>query len=671
MELTKAGESGTLWYTKKFLVFYYYVFLTNKIETAEYKKEIIDIFDNYITSLPKIVQKTAREFFYPSEEHECANLKSDKFRYFSDFFGRYIFNDEREKKAHTETAKKYYFAFLMGSGGQSGINAEIKRNLYKPDFDISMLDEIIINYSKAASLRLSGVKNDYHAFLRNERQVLYFLGYFHSKTSGAKDKEFSSLTPVGELALKANCDEFLALWEHQKIKMISQPPTIKIENVSVDFPERFAISFKPYHDILAWLDDKTDIKKEEYQYILSRNNNRFTDEEWHSVCNDAQETKKFESLKNKVKSFGRRRDMDTEDFNKELSKYLLGIRSDLEKDMGKNYFGICCDIKRAGKYELTNDEKLQDIIKIYAVIEKYKIQKYETLFKRCEEEIRRQYVSKVHGTEYKIDARVKIDWDIYNIIPDKLIILGVIVAQICTIRGAAPTRENTIKNADKIIDMFPDLLKGIGLNTKAKLLNEIKSLYDAIENKGDFSDYLMSDEGGNFYSYNIAAKHRETSSEDLFAKIVEASEKYADYSIERKRSHSLVSMIKSYYISRFTDDGQVALTCEACKEDAFMTRDGEPYLEFHHLMPFKICNGPDHFLNLLGLCANCHRKIHFGSAEIKGGLYSGIDANNYLELTIFQRLKELRTENILKSYHLEYLLAEGAITDAEYEKIAA
>lgn len=33
MELTKSQSSGTLWYTKKFIVLYYYIFLNNNITT--------------------------------------------------------------------------------------------------------------------------------------------------------------------------------------------------------------------------------------------------------------------------------------------------------------------------------------------------------------------------------------------------------------------------------------------------------------------------------------------------------------------------------------------------------------------------------------------------------------------------------------------------------------
>ena len=43
------------------------------------------------------------------------------------------------------------------------------------------------------------IENDMVGFIRNERQIMYYYGYFHSKTAGANDFEFSSLTPIGEL----------------------------------------------------------------------------------------------------------------------------------------------------------------------------------------------------------------------------------------------------------------------------------------------------------------------------------------------------------------------------------------------------------------------------------------------------------------------------------------
>lgn len=55
--------------------------------------------------------------------------------------------------------------------------------------------------------------------------------------------------------------------------------------------------------------------------------------------------------------------------------------------------------------------------------------------------------------------------------------------------------------------------------------------------------------------------------------------------------------------------------CEKCKEKApFIKRsNGEPYLEVHHIIPLSQ-GGLDSLENVISLCPNCHRKIHFGPA---------------------------------------------------------
>ena len=66
MELTKVNTSGTLWYTKKYLVLYYYVFLSKEILTDEYVNSVIKSFDIFIDSLDESIRDSAKEYFYPS-----------------------------------------------------------------------------------------------------------------------------------------------------------------------------------------------------------------------------------------------------------------------------------------------------------------------------------------------------------------------------------------------------------------------------------------------------------------------------------------------------------------------------------------------------------------------------------------------------------------------------
>jgi hypothetical protein len=53
--------------------------------------------------------------------------------------------------------------------------------------------------------------------------------------------------------------------------------------------------------------------------------------------------------------------------------------------------------------------------------------------------------------------------------------------------------------------------------------------------------------------------------------------------------------------------------CEGCKCDApFITKDGRPYLEVHHLSAVAQ-DGADHPGNVAALCPNCHRRVEHGA----------------------------------------------------------
>ncbi len=357
MELTKIQTSGTLWYTKKFLVLYYYVFLSNEIFTKEYIHKVVDIFDTYINTLDDSVKEDAKIFFYP--ENETMNFKSHSFKTFSSFAGQTEFLSQEERRTYIQKAKKCYFALLMNSGGQTGVKKFLKESLQSKDFCYSetsiaeilytsAINSLTIDVNKehkikdnsikyilsektmqqAVSLSLTGtvttkeieklarqypnpnphygsIENDMVAFIRNERQILYYYGYFHSKSSGANDLEFSSLTPIGELALTANAIEFLAIWEHQKIKMISQPETVIINKLSIcqNNPERFAISFSPYTDILEHLMKKGSLSLEEYKLVIGRKNRRIN-KDWNDI--ESEIFTHLDDIKQTVYGFQRR-----------------------------------------------------------------------------------------------------------------------------------------------------------------------------------------------------------------------------------------------------------------------------------------------------------------------------------------------------------------------------
>jgi hypothetical protein len=52
--------------------------------------------------------------------------------------------------------------------------------------------------------------------------------------------------------------------------------------------------------------------------------------------------------------------------------------------------------------------------------------------------------------------------------------------------------------------------------------------------------------------------------------------------------------------------------CEQCRNKApFRRRDGEPYLEVHHMLQLAR-GGEDTVANAVAVCPNCHRRAHYG-----------------------------------------------------------
>lgn len=717
MELTKINTSGTLWYTKKFLVLYYFVFLTNDIYTRTYINKIVEIFDDYINSLDNSLKSCAEKFFYG--DSESINFKSENFISFSNFTDFTNFNSEGEKQDYDRAARKYYFSLLMGVGGQTGVKKELKELIKAPGFvyDEANLSNLIkeaaikvaveqINNGHAISdnsvkyvisdeaigelisisqtqsinesdvnkamssypkerMNVTTIKNDVVAFIRNERQILFYYGFVHSKSSGATDFEFSSLTPIGHEALKANFYEFLAIWEHQKVKMISQPVTAEINDVPAHASTsgKFSISYTPYLDILGTLSRRNSFSVEEYMYIISRRNHNYSADTWNSHEDDI--FSHITDIKAKVLSFGRIRDTKEEDGRKELLKYMLGVRSDMSLDNNLNPIAFCKYDNR--KWVASDNQKLESIYKVYKNLNNYKILKYKDLFERCEDDLSNRYVANSNGNTIVMDPKVKIDWDLYNMREDKFILFSIVFtisASKCGFELLNLDKNSIVSVVDDSLNNFRNLLKNYGLTSKIKIKSMLMLILSALNNE-DYSKFIDEAEG----KEQVLAEYKSESASDLFARLEQLSSANSSVDGERHRNTSLIGILKSYYMARFLENN--LLKCECCGHETFITQSGEPYVEFHHLIPFSIVNGPDHYLNLYGLCPNCHRKIHFIKIDEKENQYKKIDTNNYLRLSIEDRLRKLKDENILQSYHLEYLLADRAISQSQYNIIAA
>lgn len=660
MEMYREKSSGTLWYMKKFLVLYYYIFLNDFLENPQWKQQVCNLFDNYIESLPVVLRAEAISFFYATQD--IANLKSPHFKSFYKFTGEIEETSSVNHYQFIELSKKYYFAFLMETGGQSGCNAEIRKHLYTHNFKMAQLDSLLEHYNRRHHIthNITQQKNDYMASLRNERQILYYYGYVHSKSSGAQDLEFSSLTPIGELALHANAKEFQLIWEHQKIKMVSQPPIVRIqnlENLHVD-GLKFNINFTPYLDILLWLERKQTLTSQEYQYILSR----FTEK---NRCVPPTDTGlAIQAAIKKISSFNRTRDTKPEDFTKELKKYILGISDNMSLDHNTNILG-CCSLRK-GDIFVSNRDKFNKILKIYAFLCKhYKLPHFQSVLKAANSEMQKQYQTKLQSQKYLINPQEKIQWDLYMIHPDHIIILGLILL-FFQIEKNIPL--SSVKIADLIRyawerNNFKFLLKDLNI-TKEKFKKEIEKIQSAIQKQINVNvDYIETIP----YSQDIN-QYQNSSSTDLMTKIEKISKSQQTH-IGRKRNMILINCLKAYYYKTHLTNNM--LLCECCHQPTFITNSKEPYIEFHHLIPFGQVDGPDHFLNIYALCPSCHRKLHFIRLSDKQLLYQQLNNNNYLQKTIPVRLRELYMQKKLKSYHLEYLLANNAITQQEYNSVLA
>jgi len=72
--------------------------------------------------------------------------------------------------------------------------------------------------------------------------------------------------------------------------------------------------------------------------------------------------------------------------------------------------------------------------------------------------------------------------------------------------------------------------------------------------------------------------------------------------------------------------------CEYCGQEGFLLPNGKRYIEAHHII--SLANqGPDTMDNVIGLCANHHREVHFGKSAKK------------LEKLLVERLATIRRKH--------------------------
>ncbi|GAB6742073.1 hypothetical protein BOVMAS36_16350 [Streptococcus uberis] len=609
-------DLGNYWFIKKFITYYYYIF-TKKldIESRDIYSEISKIFTIFISSLPEELQDNAEKYFFEIDIRD-----ENKIFKWNDFYNIKMQPDSsRDAYKYKTTAKKIYFTYLMQLGGQSG---EKKKLLY---YDIPQkipFHELVEKYS-------STVINDVHAILRNMRQVFYYYGFMYRFETNQIEEY--SLTHIGQLLLISNWNELSIVMEHQKIKMISQPPTVSIYDVANKGyeQENFNIEINPYLRILKFIQNNGAISVDQFKYIVSRN-----------VPLDSN----FDEMQEKIQSFARGADKKSEDFNKELKKYLYGLSDSSQENLDflkyKSY---------GTSYILLDGEKLKNYIDF---IEGYKIQK-DKIFSESKgvyENILKRFYS---NNKIEINYKDIYRWYSYISMPDESLLISLLIFL-----------ESTEKKFSQIKSSYPNISKYLQIKSIDWLnYTEIKNstthlnlIYKLVFNRINESsnDLELVDQGEVTFRINHI--------NDL----VNKSDEFFDELQSKSRKH--IAYIKSYY------ENMNVNYCDCCGEISFKKNNGKKYFEYHHLIPISE-SGPDHVLNIFGVCATCHRKFHFENEDDRVENYVKINNNNYLAVqnysnsSIYNRMKYLFNHGYVNLLALEFLVKEKFLKDNQIEEL--
>ena len=642
MEFRKINSSGTLWYLKKWIVFYEYLFLNKSFNQDSYK-EIVEIFNNFIRSLPENNREEAVKFFFKVDIR-----KPEKFMSLLTFQSDSIsFEDNLQETL----VKKFYFSYLMDLGGQSGDNKFVKDQFfcgysYKRSLDnLELMLEKNNVKGKDKEKRINTVKTDFHAAIRNERKIFFYFGFFHGNDK-FKLFGFHCLTAIGKTIIKANFHELLLVWEHQKIKMISQSTNTKIEGLSENSNSNyldFSINFHPYISLLEIVLGFGKITADGYKYVFSRFDN---------MTNTSFILKNYDLILNKsklkVSNFDRKSDKGSEDFGKETKKYFLGI-SDMPKDKGSNYFSFLNK-----NFEVNNKEKGRFILDNLKKIRAYLDNKHTSLYIDNEKQLKDQYRSKTSKNFfYQKDIAIEYDWNKYIINLDKNIVYSLIYLSISLRLDSYHYSVKGYQIRDKFLD-YQALLSVLNVGDQdSNMFTE-----NILSTQDDFKNGIMFSFPDEEYEYEDPD---EITSEVTLDRIIKLAPKLNN---NRERNMSIIRELKTHYFQNFMKNNE--LHCDCCSEPVFKKNEDKPYIEFHHLIPFSSDNGPDHYLNLYGLCSNCHKKMHLLNFNDKPALYKQLSENNNWNVKIQSRIFEMFEQSLLDPIHLEFLRKEGIINDQEF-----
>lgn len=607
------------WFLKKYLV-YYSFFFSKKIsmETEEVFEEISKIFDNFIATVDPSKRIEATKFFF---DRDIRNLNS--ITRWNDFYD--ISRQPTEKNAlkrYKEKAKKNYVMYLMGFGGKSDIKKKVLFEWIPQGVKYHDLYTRIEKYiGSVDKKKIEEIIGDVPSTIRNIRQVCFYYGIFFRKDSGRVEEY--SLTTVGNLLINAGQQEFAIIMEHQKIRMISQPPNVSISNVKKEKEyEKLFIEINPYHKILKYLIKNKRIDKKSFQYIVSRNiplnSNLKVNEEY-------------------ISKFKRNGDKNPEDFIKELKKYIHGLNT------LKNIRILYERNKNSKREKVWSVEDITELQKYYDYIYFYKNIKKKLMKNKIKSYKNLILNNYIHGKNIEDYSQMK-SWYIYISDIDKSLLFSLLIYN----------WENS--------NIFKNILKFLNINKQYvnESLKETNSIHNGeyyyMKYQKKFSEFIDESQQEVHEKFNIHS----------IENLLKTSNSKFDILESKKRKQ--IAIIKSFYTKRKVEK------CDCCGKETFKLNNGNFYLEYHHLVPLSK-EGTDHVLNIFGICPMCHRKFHFSEDKLRKQLYLDLNQNDTLgkidseQFSLFNRYKYLYQNGQINLLGLYFLKDEGVFKEQDIDTI--
>jgi hypothetical protein len=604
-------ELGDYWYLKKFLVYYNYLFSNrNSLETIEVFEEIKQNFSKFIDGLDNNQKKDAESYFFYRDIRDISNIIS-----WNEFYD--ASKQPNEKKAlyaYKNKARKIYWMYLMGNGGQSGIKKLILHEWIPSGVKYHELEEKIINENIKTNDTIPQILNDVAATLRNIRQICFYYGILYRRDNN--NVEEYSLTTVGQMLVESSLNEITIVMEHQKLRMISQPPNAKITGVKdIKDYKYFFVELNPYFKILNSLIINKPMSFKQYQYVVSRN-----------VPVDSD----ISLMEQHVKKFNRKADNATEDFTKEIKKYIHGT------SLIKN---VLISHDKKGWHSNIYIEDYYKYIKFYKNVKKKIFSKEISRYKKL---LVNNYITGKNTEDYN---QLK-NWYIYISHFDKSLLYTLLIYN----------WDNNSKQFSNIIKYLNLDIKFIKESTKLKKNNSSGLLIYKAYNKKFVELIDESTKSNDSTKFNIQS----------IDSLIRISNLKFDPLESKKRKQ--INIIKSFYIK------EKVRKCDCCGEETFITKGNIPYLEYHHLVPLSQ-EGTDHILNIFGICPMCHRKFHFCEDLSRKELYKGLNQNDTLvkinkdKFSIFNRYNYLYQNGQINLLGLEFLVDEGVFSNKDLEEI--